>query len=108
MHVTEDTQFYAVCIKPYNEGTSRWSVYYRTDGKLAKLWPIDCQNHKKAKQNGWTHTRSHAYPAYHFFINEIGTSHKYLLQKAVLCVLQKEHSVSIGFDANDIKLEVLW
>ena len=108
MHVTENTQFYAVCVKPYNEGKSRWSAYYIADGKLKKLWPIDCQNHKKAKQNGWAYTKNHAYPAYHFFINEIGTSHKCLLQEAILYVLQKEHNAPIGFDANAIKLEVLW
>lgn len=106
----QQPNFYAVNLKPYSNGTTRWLVYeMKTDEcaspYLTKLWPMDSSNPKKAKQNGFTYTTNRKWPAYHIYINEIGTSHTYLLKEQVCFILKNERGIDI--DPNNLKLEVL-
>lgn len=109
--LTKDTQFYSVCLRPYNNGVTRWSVYYAPETPnqpLERLWPIDGANHKAAKAAGWTYEgkRDSRFPAYHIKIGEIGTSHHYLLKDAIAGILRREHGVDIE-NANDVRLQIL-
>lgn len=114
-------KFYAVNLKPFSNGTTRWLVYELVqkwikspsgnpnvsvmDWELKKLWPKECHNHKLAKQNGFTYTTNRRWPAYHIYLNEIGTSHEYLLKEQVCYILKKERGMNI--DPNKLDLEVL-
>ncbi len=109
--ITKDTQFYGVCLKPYNNGVTRWAVYYAPETpnqQLERLWPIDGSNHKAAKAAGWTYDSKHdsRLPAYHIKISEIGTSHHYLLKAAIAGILSCEHGVNIE-NANTVRLQIL-
>lgn len=106
--ISTDTHFYGLCLKPFSNGTTRWQVHYVDgDGKLQKLWPVDCHDHNKSKAQGWTYSpRGSKWPAYHIRINEVGTSHEYLLREAIAYILHKGFNQPL-VDANDIKMEVL-
>lgn len=113
MTITKDTQFYGVCLKPYSNGVTRWAVYYadpkNPEGRLEKLWPLDPRNHKSSKAFGYTYeaNRESRFPAYHFKISEIGTSHHYLLKDAIARVLRKERGIEGLENANDVNLQIL-
>lgn len=101
-------KFYAVCLKGFHEGVSRWSVYrLKCDGSgLEKMWPKDPSDEKQAKKDGWTYVaRNSKYPAYHFCINEIGSSHLALLKERICCVLENERGLKLNPD--NLDLEVL-
>lgn len=109
---TPGSQFYAVNLKPYNNGSSRWLVYWLDDGtdthegRLVKLWPADCRCHAKAKKIGYTYTTNRNLPAYHIHLKGVGTSHLFLLQEQVAYILHNEYGYPL-VDGNDIKMEVL-
>jgi hypothetical protein len=116
-------KFYAVAIKPYNNGNSRWLVYelvntyehtYEDGAKLRrpypeasmvhldKLWPESPEDRKKSQAVGFSF---HEKYGYHFHCKGLGMSHTAILKEDLRRVLENMRGEKVKL--SDIELEVL-